>query len=87
MSARPVLLTEDEAMELERMLAECESPLARRQYLVELIVLRALLAATRARSIRRIEQMLARLARPSFVAELALAGSDEPPLPGSERLL
>lgn len=87
MSARPVLLAETEARELERMLAECESPVAMRQYLAELIVLRALLAATRARSIRRIEQALARLARPSFAAELALAHSAEPPQPGSERLL
>ncbi len=87
MSARPVLLAEAEASERERMFAECESPTALRQYLAELIVLRGLLAATRARSIRRIEQALARLARPSFGAELALARSSEPPAPGSERLL
>ncbi len=87
MSARPVLLAVDETQQLERMLVECKSPTAARQYLAELIVLRALLAATRARSIRRIEQTLARLARPSFAAELALAQSDEPPLSGSERLL
>lgn len=87
MTARPVLLAETEEVELDRMRAECDSPTVLRQYLAELIVLRSLLAATRARSIRRIEQALARLARPSFAAELALAHSAEPPPLGSERLL
>jgi len=84
MTARPVLLDLEEAQELELRVAECESETALRQYLAELIVLRQLLAATRSRSIGRIERALARLNRPSFIAQRA---ASEPPPLGSERLI
>ena len=88
MSGRPVLLTAAEAEERARMAQECGSAIALEQYLAELIVLRQLLAAARARSLRRIEHTLLRLSRPSLETERALAqASSEAPAAGSERLL
>lgn len=96
MSARPVLLSADETLELDRLLGECtclelgDPELHTRQYLAELIVLRQLLAAARSRSIQRTERALARLNRTSMAIEAHFAGderSNEPPPRGSARLL
>lgn len=82
MSARPVLLTDDEHQELDRRLTECASEIALRQYLAQCIVLEQLVAAVKARSIKRIEATLRRLQRPSLTVERAIA-AEPPPEPGT----
>lgn len=88
MSGRPVLLNQDEAQELERMIFECDaSPTAVRQYLAELIVHRTLFDACRKHSWPRIEGALRRLLRPSLAAYLPPEPAGEPPQLGSKRLI
>ncbi len=87
MSARPVLLTDDEHQELDRRLTECASETALRQYLAQSIVLEQLLAAVKARSMKRTEATLRRLIRPSLTVERAASAAHEPPPIGEDRLL
>ena len=87
MSARPVLLTDDEHQELDRRLTECASETALRQYLAQQIVLEQLVAAVKARSLKRIEATLRRLTRPSLTVERQTQASHEPPPIGEARLL